>query len=699
MNRTIAPLAFVCALISAPSAQQPAAPAQPPSAPQPPLTFKVEVNYVEVDAVVTDASGTFVPSLTKDDFQVIEDGKPQNVSVFSKVEIPIEHADPPLYSRTAIPPDVASNAVPFAGRVFVLVLDDLHTKFQMTSRSKAAARLFIERYVGANDMVAVVNTSGFSNTAQDFTSNKQLALKAVDRAMGQRADSSTEARLQDYFQNRDTRGGSSDMNARSNELERYNQARNTMAVLKNLADYLAAIHGRRKAVVFFSEGLNYDVSNPIQNTYATEVQHATEEAIAAATRANVNIYSVDPRGVSSGMDDAITIQSFADDNSISSLDLQNEFRVQQDSLRVVADQTGGFAVLNQNDFRNGFSRILNDNSNYYVLGYYPTNDKRDGRFRSVQVKVLKPGLSVRTRKGYNAPKGKAAEAKAGSPEKTSPDLRDALFSPIPVSGLALSAFAAPFRGTAPKDAIALSIEIDGSKLNFKQTPQGTYANTLEVSLFASDDKGKVQDGAHDTANLNLKPQTYEIVSKSSFRLIRRIQVPPGRYSLRIGAREGNGGQVGSVIYDLDAPDFSKAPVTMSGIAITSAYYSHVPTASPDPKVNEFKDVLPSPPTAFRVFPRGDQLAIFAEVYDNTGSTPHHMNITASVLSDDGTVVFSNADDRRSEELKGAAGGGYGYTTKIPLTSWTPGRYVLRLEAKSSLGKGEGVKREVEFRVQ
>ncbi|HEY7056101.1 MAG TPA: hypothetical protein VH458_06235, partial [Vicinamibacterales bacterium] len=149
---------------------------------------------------------------------------------------------------------------------------------------------------------------------------------------------------------------------------------------------------------------------------------------------------------------------------------------------------------------------------------------------------------------------------------------------------------------------------------------------------------------------------------------------------------------------LDAPDFSKGPLVMSGIAITSASASRVPTASPDPSVNEFKDVLPAPPTASRDFPRNDELAIFTEIYDNIGSTAHRIGITASVLSDEGKTVFTTSDERRSEELQGASGG-YGYTTKIPLTGLAPGRYVLRVEAKSMLGNAEPVKREVEFRVQ
>src|SRR4029079_18310716 len=103
------------------------------------------------------------------------------------------------------------------------------------------------------------------------------------------------------------------------------------------------------------------------------------------------------------------------------------------------DNTGGFGLTNQNDFRNAFSRILEDNSSYYVLGYYPTNEKLDGRFRNVQVKVLKPGLKIRARKGYAAPvPAKKEKPPKGSPEeRTSPELRDALDSPVAVSGLTL----------------------------------------------------------------------------------------------------------------------------------------------------------------------------------------------------------------------------------------------------------------------
>ena len=686
MRTNIALLLFAALLQGPPQAA--------PQGPQPPVTFKVEVNYVELDASVTDAQGNFVRNLTRDDFQVVEDGAPQTLTAFSMVDIPIEHSDPPLFSKTAIPPDVASNRRPFEGRVFVIVMDDLNTRVNRTARIRAAARQFIERYVGANDMIAVVNTSGYAKAMQDFTSNRALALRAIEGAIGNKEMSSTEARLQDY-----NMGGGSNVSAAFNDMLRYNNARNTLRVLRNLSDYLAGMRGRRKAVVLFSEGINYDLVDAINNPHTTDVQHEMRDFVAAATRGNISVYTVDPRGVTSGMEDAIEIGSMPSDGSITSTQLSDELRLEHDSLRTIAEETGGFAVLNQNDYRNAFSRILDDSSSYYVLGYYPTNDKRDGRVRSVQVRVLKPGLRVRTRRGYTAPvpAKKESTAKGTPAERTSPELLDALESPIAVSGLTLSAFAAPFKGAGGSDTIALSIELDATTMRFAQKPDGRYANDLEVTLYALDTAGgKIKDGAHDVVGVVLRPQVTEM--RTPFRVVRSLKVPPGKYQLRIGAKE-SGGKVGTVLLDFDAPDFSKGPIAMSGLVVSSAASARVPTANPGG--TDLKDVLPSPPSAMREFERGDELAVFAEIYDNLGAqTAHRVIINTTVLSDDGKTVFSTSDERRSDELTGSAkGGGFGHSSKVPLSALAPGRYVLRVDAKATLGNAQPVQRQIEFTVR
>jgi hypothetical protein len=218
---------------------------------------------------------------------------------------------------------------------------------------------------------------------------------------------------------------------------------------------------------------------------------------------------------------------------------------------------------------------------------------------------------------------------------------------------------------------------------------------VEVAVIAVDPNGKVKDGGHDIVNLRLRPQTQVIVAQSGMRIARRLEVPPGNYKLRVGVRETGGGAIGSVLYDLEVPDFSKTDLAMSGVLLTSAFASRLPTANPDP---EFKEVLPAPPVALREFPRNDTIALFTEIYDNQTKVPHRVAIKTTVLADDGKAVFSANDERKSEELKGAKGG-YGYAATIPLKEFAPGRYVLRVEAETLLSGGGTAVRQLEFRVR
>jgi VWFA-related protein len=696
---TIAFLVFAATLagIRQPSAQgpgsQPPAPTPPaPQPSQPPITFRVDVNYVEVDAVVTDARGNLVTDLTRADFQVYEDGTLQTVDNFLVVDLPVERPDAPLFAPSPIEPDVRTNRREFDGRVYVLVLDDLNTNFARSIQVKLAARQFIERYLGENDVAAIVQTGGSRQGAQEFTSSRTRLLRAIDAFMGQKLRSATLEKIDDYNRNRGMPGFTAPQDM--SEPERAHKARRTLSALKSVSDYLAGIRGRRKAVIFFSEGIDYDVTNTIANRYASDVLSETQEAIAAATRANVSFYGIDPRGLGGLSSEAMEISSLPEDPSIiSPTALQQELINSQNSLRTLSDETGGFAAVNRNDFSTSFARIVRENSTYYVLGYSSKDARRDGRFRRVEVRVNRPGLEVRARKGYTAPRGRPANPKPIN-EDASAEVRAALDSPVPISGLGISAFAAPIRGSNNKVAIAMALELDPARLRFTEK-DGQFIDDVEVVVVAVDEKGEVRDGARDLVKLQLRPQTHALVSKAGVRIMRRLEVPPGRYQLRIGLRETGGGAVGSVLYDVDAPDFSKAPLSMSGLLITSASATRVPTANPDP---EFKDVMPGPPVATRTFPRGDVIGLFAEVYDNMLRTPHRVAIRSTVIADNGTVVIEREAERKSEELKGPSGG-FGHTATIETKELAPGRYVLRVEARVLLSDGPTASRDVEFRIR
>jgi hypothetical protein len=464
------------------------------------------------------------------------------------------------------------------------------------------------------------------------------------------------------------------------DAERGYQARAMLSTLKNAAEFLSGIRGRRKALLLLSEGIDYDIYDIFGTSSATQILDETREAIGTATRANVAIYSIDPRGLATMGDEAMELTAPPEDPALrlNPQGLQDELRLSQDSLRVFSDETGGFASVNSNDFAKAFDRVVRDNSTYYVLGYYSTNERRDGRFRKVSVRLSRPGLDVRARKGYVAPRGRAnvpPPPKAGSLE-----LREAMNSPIPISGLTLRTFAAPFKGTAPNASVLVAVEIDGKGLNFVDK-SGVFQNQLDVTVRADNDKGKVQDSKPLSLKLDLRPQTREAVAKNGFRLMTRLQLPPGRYQLRIGGREANDGQVGSIFYDLEVPDYWKVPFAMSGLALTSASAARTPTAAPDP---DLKDLLPGPPVAMREFPTGDRLVLYTEVYDNEAAKPHAVDITTTLTADAGSVVFTTNEERKSSELGGPRGG-YGYRAEVPLANVPPGLYVLQVEARSRLG--------------
>src|SRR5438067_4848638 len=239
--------------------QQP--PAQPPAPPPPPQgpTFKVRVDYVEVDVVVTDRQGNLVRDLKKEDFQVLEDGKSQSINALTMVDIPIERADRPLFAESPIEPDVKTNEKPFDGRVYVMVIDDLHTRFGRSIRVKTAAKQFIERRLGANDLMAIVHTAGPTDANQEFTSNKRRLLAAVDRTMGKKLRSATANKTDEYYRTRDLRQQGDPLNDPDDQERAFN-ARNTLETLKSVSDWFASVRGRRKTILFVSEGIDYDIN-------------------------------------------------------------------------------------------------------------------------------------------------------------------------------------------------------------------------------------------------------------------------------------------------------------------------------------------------------------------------------------------------------------------------------------------------------
>jgi len=710
-RQSIAALFVAVAAVTLTARQAPPAGQAKPDPQMPPITFRSEVNYVEIDAAVTDANGNFVRNLNRSDFVVLENGKVQSVSAFALVDLPVERFEQPAFLGTRIvEPDVRSNAKPPDGRLYVLLLDDLHVDVTRSAKVRKIARQFVDRYMAANDLAAVIHTSGRLNASQDFTSNKRLLDEAIDKFMGRKLRSATLNKIDNSLNSvmSSITGSAAATAVDDEEAHRAYNARAMLSTISSVADYLSAIHGRRKAIVLLSEGLDYDVDQMMQ-TSNTEVSRAanpngtllhsdTVESIGAATRANVNVYALDPRGLADANDDSMSVEALipGDPNefTLGMSSLRDEIRVSQSSLYSIADATGGFAVTNTNDTRAQLKRIVDENSSYYVLGYNPTNDKRDGRYRKVEVRLARPGLTVHARKGYVAPSGKPAAVsarKADESNTSSAAVRDALNSPMQMSGLTVSVFAAPFKGPSPNATVAVVTEFSGRQLTFTEK-DGRFNCGVDMAYILVDPQGKVVNGNKETLNMSFKPDTHAMVLDRGFRLQSKIDVPPGRYALRLAVHE-SGGKVGSVFVDLVVPDVHKERLVMSGLALTSQAAGQVPTAGG----SDLRDLLPAPPTTAREFTSRDQLTVLAEVYDNIGAVGHAVDITTTLRSDGGETVFSNGETRRSSELTGSRGG-YGYTSKVPLAGLAPGLYVLKVEARASLGDPRSIAREVAIRI-
>ena len=658
--------------------------AQSPQAP----TFKSAVEYVEVDVVVTNAQGQFVRDLTRDDFQVSEDGKRQAVTDFTLIDIPIEKYDRPLYASQPIEPDVRTNERPFEGRVYVMVMDDLHTDPLRLLRTKSAAKQFIQQRLGANDLMAIAHTAGPDDASQEFTNNKRLLLAAVEKTTARALESATAIRNQNAVA---TAGRHADD---TEDLERAMNAENTLGLVRDIATWFSTVHGRRKSILFVSDGIDYDISNVMERsdqpgTRASVVLDATREAIDAAMRSNVSIYGIDPRGLV-GIDDiGVEYAAGPNDPNLGQRGFQNEQNLRQDSLRMLSEETGGFAVVGRNDLVNAYDRIVGDNSSYYVLAYYPPNEKRDGKFHKIDVKVNRPALVARSRRGYVSPSGKAPAPRTLEPHGPSAPLRDALASPLPVSGLTMRVSLAPFKGTAPNASVLFTAELRGRDLSLVPN------DALEFSYAAVDVKGKTRGGSNDTITMTtLKPETRTRIEESGLRVFNRLDLPPGRYQMRIASRDVAGSAVGSVAYDLDVPDFYKLPFSMSGLVMTSLSTSAMVVVKADAQL---VDILPAPPVAGRSFPQTDEIALFAEVYDNEGNAPHKVDIGTTVTADDGKVVYTSSEERSSTEIAGVRGG-YGYTTRVPLHDLAPGSYVITVEARSRLGRETTASRQVQITV-
>ena len=697
-------VAFVTAAGAAGQAPQDAAGERLPD-----VTYTVDVNYVEVDAVVTDAAGRPVRGLIADDFELYEDGKRQEIGTVSFIDLPIAAAASPAVVRT---PDLVSNAGE-DGRLYMLVMDDLHTGASRTGRIRRAARTFVEHHLGHNDHAAVVFTGGRDIDGQDFTNDKRLLLAAIDRFIGQKLQSITSARIR-VFQNAPAQNAlpptqrpgrrtpqtpdPNDPNSVEFQpddplaYERSTRARLVMARVRQMAELMSSVRGRRKALVLLSEGVEYDIDDALGSSAGDAVAKDTDDAIAAATRGNVSIYAIDPRGLEPGPEELLEASSSGSaDQTLGMPSLRRELQMAHASLRYLAEGTGGFSALNTSNFSRAFERIVRENSSYYLVGFSPDNSRQEGQYRRIDVRVTRPGLRVsRSRDGYrerrpSRPTTLPAVAAAANSASFG------LTSPLPLRGIPLQVFAGTYRAVESGSMVALAIEVDVSTLHFDSSGD-RFTQELDVAYLATDAHGAIRQHARQVVEVSLTEDRIATAKREGIRIITGLALKPGRYQLRVAVGE-RGGRVGSVIHDLDIADFSAAPLAMSSISLTSVFAKDAPTTT---RSNFLSLPLRGPVTARREFSRRDEITIYAEVYQQMARTRHLMELRTRARSASGNTVYSVVDELWARER--ATPGTYMHTARIPIEEFPPGDYVVEMEARAHEGPVHVVKREIAIRV-
>ncbi|HET9192453.1 MAG TPA: VWA domain-containing protein [Vicinamibacterales bacterium] len=645
MTPRLAGLGFTAAIVTAVSAQQPAP------------TFRAQVEAVQVDVFVTDRDGNPVRDLRLEDFELLEDGKPQTITSFSEVIIPINA--PPPFSPGTPRLDVATNSGG-EGRLYVIALDEVGADLAL--RARHFLTTFIERHFEPNDVGVVVNVGrALSAAAQDFTSDRGLLLAAINRLQG------------GWGVPPETPG------------EPWRRDRSPLAqraraaALKGLIASLAGIHGRRKALIYITEEVGdvysvIDYKGGVRSLEFDDLRAAMTEAM----RGGVAFYTIDPCGLTAG---GFLGETAANVAGVCDADLER-----MAAFRKLSEATGGFAVVNSNSFGQALERMVKENSNYYLLGFTSTNDRRDGRYRRLEVRAKRPGLTVRARDGYIAPSGSPGRSAGTRTNATATaGIRDVIASPLSNGAVPMKVFAAAFKGSKDNEArVVITAEFDASRLGFTGT-SGIMRAQIELASAAVSAGGKVTRGQPQVIDLALKPDSYAQALAHGFRTQSSITLPPGRYQLRVAGGNTQAAKVGSVMYDLDVPDFRKERLALSAVALSTMEADRPVTVIP-----AASNVLPFFPTLNRAFASGTRISLYLEVYDNAdGRARNPVELKVEVRDHQGQIVRSGSD-RRTRAAKGTET----FVVALPLDVGA-GDYSLHVVATSG---GDSVSRDIPIRI-
>jgi VWFA-related protein len=660
--------------------------------PQQPPRFRASVDLIQVDVSVLDRDKHAVRGLTAADFTLFENGRPQDIVAFAEVTVPAASTQPAAWLRS-VPADVRSNAVG-EGRLFAIVMDDatMPPDLRITANARKIARNIVAR-MGPDDQAAVIYVDD-SRRSVEFTNDRARLVAAIDAfAPGFAfADTDPLTDSQHYFA--------------------------SIRTLGLVSAHLTHVPQRRKAVIYISTGvpvepvkitraslpsaaapgqsapvdvdttMDESVEIDLNVAYSELLEDRPQEAYGAALQAaliraqhgNVNIYSIDPAGLG-GMESYLQSRTRVAPVGlalVTSDDATTQAHLSRDFLRAISESSGGQAILNTNDFEAGVTRVFEENSAYYLIGYESGPDAAKQGVRRVSVRMNHGGLNARTRNAYRSP------SEAGAPgfarADSWPILSAALSGVMPNPAVTLRAAPAVFALPDGRTALAVTLGVE------QRVPGDAGARVneeLAVLATAFSPDGKPRAWARQTLKVTLRagldPAAYEVIS--------RLDLDPGRYQVRLAVRSAMTGKTGSVYFDVVAPAFVREALQLSGVALSA---SRPLTAVLGDGV---ASLLPVVPTSRRSFRQEDTVSGFLRVYQGGARSPGPVDVVFSVVDSQDRVMHRAANVIGPEAF---AGGQADYQWILPMSGWRPGEYLLTVRATQG---AKSVHRTLRFTVQ
>jgi len=571
--------------------------------------FKKNVEIVLVNVVVRDKQGNIIRGLKKDDFTVLEDGKPQSLSSFDFEETDTQ-ALPPLTSQPTImgvlkngpantAPAVEDNKFDFHGRrVMILFFDLSSMQPEEIERSVNSGIQFVEKQMTAADLVAVASLGSAITVNQDFTSDREAlrkAIAALNPASGLGYENGNAGG--------DTEGTADDSNSFTSDDTEYNifNTDRRLEAIQSLADSLKDIQ-QKKSLIYFSGGMSKT---------GVENQAALRNAINRAVRANVALYTMDLRGlqaiVPGGEAQSASMRGTSPYSGASVRSAMNSNFDSQETLSTLAADTGGKVFLDSNDFSQIYTQVQKDTSAYYMLSYHSTNPARDGRYRKITVKAKIPNVKLEYRNGYYAPR----DWRHSNNDDREQQLLDELSSDIPSTDLDVYLSAAYFRLSDNRFYVPVSLVVRGSQIPFTSSGDKDKA-TLDVIGLIQDEYKRPAGNVRDTVKLAVEGS--KAVRQKNVQYQTGFYLPPGKYHLKFVLRENERGSIGSFETDLLIPDYKKVPLKLSAVVLGNQLQPAAKKKSDNPLVRDGQELIPN---VTHVFAGDQQLYFYYEVYDPT----------------------------------------------------------------------------------